>query len=85
MIKEQAIAQPETNNTAKTRGLVATSDQGLVSVSGLNDGEQVQFYNVDGKLLSRQTAQGDSAGLATQEKMVIVKVGTANLKVRVNP
>lgn len=83
MIKEQAIAQPETNNTAKTRGLVATSDQGLVS--GLNDGEQVQFYNVDGKLLSRQTAQGDSAGLATQEKMVIVKVGTTNLKVRVNP
>ena len=65
--------------------LVATSDQGLVSVSGLNDGEQVQFYNVDGKLLSRQTAQGDSAGLATQEKMVIVKVGTTNLKVRVNP
>uniref|UniRef100_UPI004028CD66 hypothetical protein n=1 Tax=Prevotella sp. TaxID=59823 RepID=UPI004028CD66 len=64
---------------------MATSDQGLVSVSELNDGEQMQFYNVDGKLLSRQTAQGDSAALPTHEKMVIVKVGTTNLKVRVNP
>ncbi len=45
----------------------------------------MQFYNVDGKLLSRQTAQGDSAALPTHEKMVIVKVGTTNLKVRVNP
>lgn len=71
-------------NTAKTRGLVTTSDQGLVSVSGLSDGEQVQFYNVDGKLLGRQTAQGGSAGLATKEKMVIVKVGTTSLKVHVN-
>lgn len=71
-------------NTAKTRGLVVSSDQGLVTCSGLNDGEQAMFYNAEGKLLGRQTAQGGSAGIATQEKMVIVKVGTTSLKVHVN-
>lgn len=71
-------------NTAKTRGLVVSSDQGLVTCSGLNDGEQALFYNAEGKLLGRQTAQGGSAGIATQEKMIIVKVGTTSLKVHVN-
>ena len=71
-------------NTAKTRGLVVSSDQGLVTCSGLNDGEQALFYNAEGKLLGRQTAQGGTAGIATQEKMIIVKVGTTSLKVHVN-
>lgn len=71
-------------NTAKTRGLVVSSDQGLVTCSGLNDGEQALFYNTEGKLLGRQTAQGGTAGIATQEKMIIVKVGTTSLKVHVN-
>ncbi len=71
-------------NTAKTRGLVVSSDQGLVTCSSLNDGEQALFYNTEGKLLGRQTAQGGTAGIATQEKMIIVKVGTTSLKVHVN-
>ena len=71
-------------NTAKTRGLVVSSDQGLVTCSGLNDGEQALFYNAEGKLLGKQTAQGGTAGIATQEKMIIVKVGTTSLKVHVN-
>ena len=71
-------------NTAKTQGLVVSSDQGLVTCSGLNDGEQALFYNAEGKLLGRQTAQGGSAGIATQEKMIIVKIGTTSLKVHVN-
>lgn len=71
-------------NTAKTRGLVVSSDQGLVTCSGLNDGEQALFYNAEGKLLGRQTSQGSSAGIATQERMIIIKVGTTSLKVHVN-
>lgn len=71
-------------NTAKTRGLVVSSDQGLVTCSGLNDGEQALFYNAEGKLLGRQTSQGGSAGIATQERMIIIKVGTTSLKVHVN-
>ncbi len=71
-------------NTAKTRGLVVSSDQGLVTCSGLNDGEQALFYSPEGKLLGRQTAQGGSAGIATQEKVIIVKVGATSIKARVN-
>ncbi len=71
-------------NSAKTRGLVATSDQGLVSVSGLNDGEQVMFFNANGQLLGSQTSQGGSAGIATQEKVIILKVGSASIKMHVN-
>lgn len=71
-------------NTAKTRGLVVSSDQGLVTCSGLNDGEQALFYNTEGKLLGRQTSQGGSAGISTQERMIIIKVGTTSLKVHVN-
>lgn len=71
-------------NTAKTRGLVVSSDQGLVTCSGLNDGEQALFYNAEGKLLGRQTAQGGSAGIATQERMIIIKIGSTSLKVHVN-
>ena len=71
-------------NTAKTRGLVVSSDQGLVTCSGLNDGEQALFYSTEGKLLGRQTAQGGSAGIATQEKVIIVKVGATSIKARVN-
>lgn len=71
-------------NTAKTRGLVVSSDQGLVTCSGLNDGEQALFYSTEGKLLGRQTAQGGSAGIATQEKVIIVKVGATSIKVHVN-
>lgn len=71
-------------NNAKTRGLVVSSDQGLVTCSGLNDGEQALFYSTEGKLLGRQTAQGGSAGIATQEKFVILKVGATSMKVRMN-
>ncbi len=71
-------------NNAKTRGLVVSSDQGLVTCSGLNDGEQALFYSPEGKLLGRQTAQGGSAGIATQEKVIIVKVGATSIKARVN-
>ena len=71
-------------NNAKTRGLVVSSDQGLVTCSGLNDGEQALFYSTESKLLGKQTAQGGSAGMATQEKEIILKVGTTSINIHVN-
>ena len=70
-------------NAAKLRGVVVTADKGLVSVSGLNDGEQVLFYATDGKMLGRQKAVNGTASLATSESVVICKVGTTSLKVLV--
>lgn len=82
-VKDDGTIGTDINN-AKTRGLVVSSDQGLVTCSGLNDGEQALFYSTEGKLLGKQTAQGGSAGIATQEKVVILKVGATSMKVRVN-
>lgn len=82
-VKDDGTIGTDINN-AKTRGLVVSCDQGLVTCSGLNDGEQALFYSTEGKLLGRQTAQGGSAGIATQEKVVILKVGATSMKVRVN-
>ena len=70
-------------NAAKMRGVVVTTDNGFVSVSGLNDGEQVQFYAMDGKMLGSQKAVNGTASLSTSESVVICKVGTTSLKVLV--
>ncbi len=68
-------------NAAKMRGVVVTADNGFVSVSGLNDGEQVLFYAMDGKMLGSQKAVNGTASLSTSESVVICKVGTTSLKV----
>ncbi len=70
-------------NAAKMRGLVVTADNGFVSVSGLNDGEQVLFYAMDGKMLGSQKAVNGTASLSTSESVVICKVGTTSLKILV--
>ena len=70
-------------NAAKMRGVVVTADNGFVSVSGLNDGEQVLFYATDGKMLGSQKAVNGTASLSTSESVVICKVGTTSLKVLV--
>lgn len=70
-------------NAAKMGGVVVTADNGFVSVSGLNDGEQVLFYATDGKMLGSQKAVNGTASLATSESVVICKVGTTSLKVLV--
>ena len=70
-------------NAAKMRGVVVTADKGFVSVSGLNDGEQVLFYATDGKMLGSQKAVNGTASLSTSESVVICKVGTTSLKVLV--
>ena len=70
-------------NAAKMRGLVVTADNGFVSVSGLNDGEQVLFYATDGKMLGSQKAVNGTASLSTSESVVICKVGTTSLKILV--
>ena len=70
-------------NAAKMRGVVVMADNGFVSVSGLNDGEQVLFYATDGKMLGSQKAVNGTASLSTSESVVICKVGTTSLKVLV--
>ena len=74
--------QETTNiNLAKTRGIMATAHDGIVSISGLDNGEVVMFYAADGKLLGSSSAVGGVASCAVSEKMVIAKIGMNTIKV----
>ena len=74
--------QETTNiNLAKTRGIMATAHDGIVSISGLDNGEVVMFYAADGKLLGSSPAVGGVASCAVSEKMVIAKIGMNTIKV----
>ena len=68
-------------NLAKTRGIVASAHDAIVSISGLDNGEVVKFYAADGKLLGSSSAVGGVASCAVSEKMVIAKIGMDTIKV----
>ena len=68
-------------NPAKTRGIVASAHDGIVSISGLDNGEMVNFYAADGKFLGSSSAAGGIASCAVSEKMVIAKIGKDTIKV----
>lgn len=70
-------------NQVERRGIVVSSDNGFVNVSGLNDGEQVTLYSTEGKLLGTQSAQGGACIFTTFEKVVFVKIGDSSFKVLV--
>lgn len=74
--------QETTNiNLAKTRDIMATAHDGIVSISGLDNGEVVMFYAADGKLIGSSHAVGGVASCAVSEKMVIAKIGMNTIKV----
>ena len=68
-------------NPTKTRGIVASAHDGIVSISGLDNGEVVKFYAADGKLLGSSSAVGGVASCTVSEKMVIAKIGMDTIKV----
>ena len=70
-------------NQARTRGVVASAHDGIVSISGLDNGEVVKFYAVDGKLIGSSSAVDGTASCAVSETMVIAKFGDNAIKVAV--
>ena len=70
-------------NQARTRGVVASAHDGIVSISGLDNGEVVKFYAADGKLIGSTSAVDGSASCAVSENMVIAKFGDNAIKVAV--
>ena len=70
-------------NQAKTRGIVASAHDGIVSISGLDNGEVVKFYAADGKLIGSSSAVDGTASCAVSETMVIAKFGGNAIKVAV--
>ena len=75
---------PSTNiNQAKTRGIVVTSNGGVVTLSGLDNDEVVVFYSVDGKQLGKVKADNGTASCGVAESLIIAKVGNNTLKIAV--
>ena len=70
-------------NQTRTRGVVASAHDGIVSISGLDNGEVVKFYAADGKLIGSTSAVDGSASCAVSENMVIAKFGDNAIKVAV--
>ena len=70
-------------NQARTRGVVASAHDGIVSISGLDNGEVVKFYAADGKLIGSSSVVDGTASCAVSETMVIAKFGDNAIKVAV--
>ncbi len=68
---------------ARTRGVVASAHDGIVCISGLDNGEVVKFYAADGKLIGSSSAVDGTASCAVSETMVIAKFGDNTIKVAV--
>ena len=70
-------------NMVRTRGVVASAHDGIVTLSGLDNGEVVKFYAADGKYLGSSVAANGSASYAVNESLVIAKVGKDSMKIAV--
>ena len=69
-------------NQTEMRGVMATCSGGIITVSGLSDGETVMFYDANGALLYTGTAQNGTISYAPSASgVIIVKIGTVSIKV----
>ena len=68
-------------NRVKTRGVVASAHDGIITLSGLDNGEVVKFYATDGKYLGSSVAANGTASYAVNESLVIAKVGKDSIKI----
>ncbi len=66
------------------RAIVVSSSDGFVNVSGLSDGEKVEVYSTDGKLLNTVYAAGNAANIAAKVgDTIILKINGETIKVLV--
>ena len=70
-------------NMVRTRGVVASAHDGIVTLSGLDNGEVVKFYATDGKYLGSSVAANGAASFAVNESLVVAKVGKDSIKIAV--
>ncbi len=70
-------------NMVRTRGVVASAHDGIITLSGLDNDEVVKFYATDGKYLGSSVAANGAASYAVNESLVIAKVGKDSIKIAV--
>lgn len=72
---------PSNVKNTKSRGILVTSEGGIVTISGLNDGDKISFYNLDGKQLGTAVVQNEKASIALSEKIVLVNISGQTIKI----
>ena len=68
-------------NQVRTRGVVASAHDGIITLSGLDDGEVVKFFAADGKYLGSTVAANGAASYAVSESLIVAKVGKDSIKI----
>lgn len=70
-----------THMFASKRAILVSSNGGLVTVSGLNDGERVEVFSADGRELGSTRAAGDAAVFSAKiGEAAILKIGNDSIK-----
>ena len=58
-------------------------DNGNVNITGLKNGEKIEFYSVNGQLLGTSVANSGAVSFKTSERIVICKIAGISIKVLV--
>ena len=69
---------------ANARGVLVQSNNGVLTISGLEDNEQVSLYDLSGKMLDNARAFAGEANFIVNnsDKIIIVKVDNESIKVK---
>ena len=65
----------------ENRGIMVMSQGGILSISGLDDGESVKLFAIDGRLIDNITANRGVVSCNVSEPLVIVKIGEQSMKI----
>ncbi len=69
--------------TPTRRGVVVSATDGFLTISGLNDGESVSIYSINGSLLATYASVASTATYSgTSGDIVIIKIGEQSIKVQ---
>ncbi len=70
--------------TLAQRGIVVANNGGVLTVSGLNDGDTISVYDLQGAMLAQGKENGGMMQISVNGedgKFVILKVGNESIKV----
>ena len=64
------------------RGVVVSTEGGIVTLSGLKENERVTFYNVSGIKLGETRAMNGQASISATDDIIIARIGSQSIKVK---
>lgn len=64
------------------RGVVVSTEGGIVTLSGLKENERVTFYNVSGIKLGETRALNGQASISATDDVIIARIGSLSIKVK---